>query len=147
MPVSVGPGPPGSVGYSHQVEGVEVLAPPWYQSSGPWPAAVRVTELGVIGRQCVVAVCPCQWAWSRPVLWGIATNLGDLRCLSRPGTGARARGPWRQELLNSVGLPGRRRQRVPTGPGRRELHLETGLGVALWKADFRGCRSRMEWAY
>ena len=28
-----------------------------------------------------------------PDRWGIATEYGELKCLSRPGTGARARGP------------------------------------------------------
>ena len=28
-----------------------------------------------------------------PGRWGIATEYGELKCLSRPGTGARARGP------------------------------------------------------
>jgi hypothetical protein len=64
----------------------------------------------------------------------IATRLEELKYLFRPGTGSRARGPRRSESLNSVGLPGRPKAGVaPTGPGRREVHLKTGLtGVAQW---------------
>ncbi len=62
---------------------------------------------------------------------GIATRLEELKYLFRPGTRARARGPRRSESLNSVGLPGRPKASVaPTGPGRREVHMKTG--VAQW---------------
>ena len=56
----------------------------------------------------------------------IATRLEELKYLFRPGTGAWARGQWRSESLNSVGLPGRPKASVaPTGPGCREVHLKT----------------------
>ena len=59
---------------------------------------------------------------------GIATELEELKFLIRPGTGSRAHGPRRSESLNSVGLPGRPKAGVaPMGPGRREVHLKTGV--------------------
>ncbi len=62
---------------------------------------------------------------------GIATKLEELKYLFRPGTWSLAHGPRLSELLNSVGLPGRPKAGVaPTGPGRREVHLKTG--VAQW---------------
>ena len=63
----------------------------------------------------------------------IATGLGELQLLFRPGTvtGARAHCPRRSESLNLVGLQERPKASVaPTGPGRREVHLMTG--VAQW---------------
>ncbi len=88
-----------------------------------------ICRVTVIGGHSVVAVCLGQLARARQVLWGIATNLGELKCLSRPGTGARARGPRPLESLSSVGWPGHQRQRVPTGPVRREVHLKTGVAL------------------
>ncbi len=50
----------------------------------------------------------------------IATGLGELKCLFRPGTWARAHCPRRSESLNSVGLPELPKASVaPTGLGRR----------------------------
>ena len=59
----------------------------------------------------------------RPCRWGIVTKYGELKCLARPGTGARARGPVAVELTELGGVAGsgrgrKWRQRVP---GRREV--------------------------
>jgi hypothetical protein len=59
---------------------------------------------------------------------GIVTELGELKSLIRPGTGSQAHGPRKSESLNLVGLPGLPKAGVaPRGPGRREVHLKTGV--------------------
>ncbi len=64
----------------------------------------------------------------------IATDLEELKFLVRPGTGSRAHGPRRSELLNSVGLPGRpkgRRGANGTGPPRGPLEDWSGPELGL----------------
>jgi hypothetical protein len=95
--------------------------------------SVRLT-----GQVCVVesvSVVSCLMVRSvrraNLAVGGIATRLKELKYLFRPGTAARARGQRRSESLNSVGLPRRQETSVvPTGLGRREVHLKTG--VAQW---------------
>jgi hypothetical protein len=65
-----------AVGDSYQIGRVEVLVPPGYRVSGPWPAAVGVTELGGVvgaaeGRRSANATGPPRGPledWSGPVV-------------------------------------------------------------------------------
>ncbi len=76
----------------------------------------------------LVSYRPVLVRWAHLTVGSIATELEELKFLIRPGTGSRAHGQRRSESLNSVGLSGRPKVGVvPTGPGRREVNLKTGV--------------------
>ena len=61
---------------------------------------------------------------------GVVTKCDELKCLTRPGTGARARGPAAVGLTELGGVAGssrgrKWRQRVRAA---ERFHLETGVG-------------------